>query len=80
MKAKEKAKELVLAFRPYVYEYYIPEEYIISKCKESALISVDEIINSSPMYYNGFEYESNLEYWIEVRKEIENIGDNYIVW
>lgn len=41
--------------------------------KQYALITVDEILDSCPMYYTGFEYESNLEYWQEVKTEIKKL-------
>jgi hypothetical protein len=41
--------------------------------KQCALIAVNEIIDSSPMYYTGFEFESNLEYWQQVKTEIKKL-------
>ncbi len=66
MTPKQKAEDLL-------HKYMILEDnennfnYDI-KC---ALIAVDEIINTSPMYCTDSEYESDLEYWIEVKKELE---------
>ncbi len=75
---EQKAKELVKKFRIYAFttdwdyaangaenEYYNAE-----KC---AIIAVDEILDASPMYYTGFEYESNLEYWQQVKTEIKKL-------
>jgi hypothetical protein len=75
MKAKEKAKEL---FNKYCYAIRTEETdsgYFtnVIYAKQCAVIAVDEIIDSSPMYYTGFEYESNLEYWQEVKQEIEKL-------
>jgi hypothetical protein len=79
MTPKEKAIKLFEKFlrTDTVDNYSYVGNLVAQQC---ALIAVDEIIDSNPMYYTGFEYESNLEYWLEVRQEIENIGDNYIVW
>ena len=75
---KNKAMELVKKFRLYAFtsDYDYAENgaqneyYNAQKC---ALIAVDEILDSSPMYYTGFEYESNLEYWQEVKSEIKKL-------
>lgn len=52
----------------------ITNDYVYySTAKQCALITVDEILDSCPMYYTGFEYESNLEYWQEVKTEIKKL-------
>lgn len=72
---KEKAKEL---FNKYCYAIRTEEidsGYFtnVIYAKQCALIAVDEIMDSSPMYYTGFEHESNLDYWQEVKQEIERL-------
>ena len=69
MTPKEKAKQLFDKYTKfqngYGYEY---------KTKQCALISVDEIINSNP-HSNPLNTEiySTMEYWQEVKHEIENL-------
>lgn len=72
MIAKEKAKELFLKFRqiPPSSPYTGVDD---GEAKQCALITVNEILDSSPMYYTGFEYESNLEYWQKVKTEIKKL-------
>ena len=71
MTPKEKAKQLVESMAK---TYDKTEDYIYySSQKECALITVNEIIDSCPMYYTGFEYESNLEYWQKVKTEIKKL-------
>jgi hypothetical protein len=73
---KDKAEEL---FMIYVNKGMSQIKPVINRvirkemAKQCALIAVDEIIDSSPMYYTGFEYESNLEYWQEVKTEIKKL-------
>lgn len=83
MTAQEKAKELIVKF------FILPEEnegVAQLKGKESrllakqcALIAVDEIIKSGPYYfYPGrkvmrVQDHSTIEYWQEVKKEIEKL-------
>ena len=68
---KKKAIELVDRMR---LTYEQTSDYVYeSTAIECALITVNEIIDSCPMYYTGFEYESNLEYWQEVKTEIKKL-------
>ena len=73
---KDKAEEL---FMIYVNKGMSQIKPVINRvirkemAKQCALIAVDEIIDSSPMYYTGFEYESNLEYWQQVKTEIKKL-------
>ncbi len=63
MTPKEKAEELVIEMK---IDYTVP--YIIAK--QCALIAIDEILNN----VNGaLEYESDIEYWQEVKQEIEKL-------
>jgi hypothetical protein len=71
MTPKDKAIDLIDKMRA---TCLITDDYVYkSTAKQCAIIAVDEIIDTSPMYYTGFEYESNLEYWEQVRKEIEKL-------
>jgi len=81
MTPKEKAFDLIKKFSPCDIKHLsidkLDWDYVVSEFRydplEHALICVDEIMDSSPMYYTGFEYESNLEYWQEVKQEIEKL-------
>jgi hypothetical protein len=73
---KEKAKELVEIFRLKVLDY---DGNGINgfKAKQCALIAVDEIIKNMPhSFYSGIRpaYKgTDLEYWQEVKQEIEKL-------
>jgi hypothetical protein len=66
MKAKEKAKELVLkfAFKGAQHE---------GEAKKFALIAVDEIIELAYWEYMESMGEKEKEYWEEVKQEIINL-------
>jgi hypothetical protein len=69
MTPKEKAKELVeaMAFSCRECDYE-------AKAKQSALIAVDEILNSNPNYPQFKENEGTpIRYWEVVKQEIENL-------
>jgi hypothetical protein len=71
MKPKEKAKKML----SYYYSYFkaANTKYDIKfLCKESALITVDEIILANP-HSNPFNTyaESTMSYWQEVKREIQ---------
>jgi hypothetical protein len=79
MEAKEKAIELVEKFLgkiPFadtkVYKDWKKE--MNNKAKQCALIAVDEVLN---LMINNFKwdinYNGNIEYWQEVKKEINNL-------
>ena len=77
MTPKEKAKELVDKFEPYVIRYtqddvvgYLSEETpILEYQKQSALIAVDELI-----YETQFEVPNiRQRYWQQVKQEINGI-------
>jgi len=86
MTPKEKAKELVDKFEPYVIRYtqddvvgYLFEETpILEYQKQCALIAVEEIIGQweiIDVYLangNG-QLNQNLEYWQKVKQEIEKL-------
>jgi hypothetical protein len=67
MEAKEKAKELVDKFS----NVALLDSY---EAKQCALIAVDEIIENLVELSNGvFTFIHNVEYWQEVKREIEKL-------
>jgi len=75
MTPKEKAKELVDNFLEkipfadtYIYKDWRKEMY--DKAKQCALIAVDEILNQ---FYGMLDLEYDIEYWEEVKQEIEKL-------
>jgi hypothetical protein len=75
--AKEKARELVDKFEPYVIRYtqgdvvgYLDQETpILEYQKQCALIAVDEILEAS--LYQFDEMDKYVIYWQEVKQKIE---------
>lgn len=76
MTPKEKAQELVEKFKYHVHGYIgssmlsnteYPEQ-ILSNAKKVSIIAVNEIIDATNTL--GFK---DLEYWQQVKKELENI-------
>jgi len=66
MTPKEKAKELIFKFE--ITETHEGKAFIIQSGKSSALICVDEIIDT---YNNAWTNTS--DYWKEVKNEIEKL-------
>jgi hypothetical protein len=83
MTAEEKAKELVkkyIDYMPSVNEYYQEHEPDEDSAKECALITVDEILNSTPLtsYPKSYIEKHGIpvgskDWWKEVRTEIEKL-------
>ena len=75
MTPKEKAKELINKFiKPTIkwnaingVDYYND----INTAKKCALIAVDEILSELTEIPYGLEYLNRLNYWLEVKQEIE---------
>ena len=68
MTPKEKAKELVAKFKPYSYSGRDEDrEWRFENAKQCALIAVDYI----KLFWN--ENETALNYWNEVKQEIEKL-------
>jgi hypothetical protein len=75
MNAKEKAKQLIEKFKPYVYCYLgsgmltntYDEDVANSFAKKCAKISIDEIIDVS------FGDKYVIEYWNNVKNELEKL-------
>ena len=70
MTPKEKAQELLDKYATYVVMWTGGIEVENQKCKQCALIAVDEIIKSldDVLHPNPFG-----QYWNKVKQEIENI-------
>lgn len=76
MKAKEKAKELVGKYsNPFDRNGCIPpsEALFNATVKQCALIAVDEIIENNSILLSSQEYYRELNYWEEVKQEIEKL-------
>jgi hypothetical protein len=78
MTPKEKAIELVNKFRLNVLDYE-GNGLNLFKAKQCALILVEEILNSdhnnlhSEYDYNECKLGVDIEYWVEVKTEINNL-------
>jgi hypothetical protein len=73
MTPRQKAEELVRKY--YSFGLNNPaQSFSWYECKQCALIAVDEIILANPHSntFTNVEY-STMEYWQEVKKEIENL-------
>jgi hypothetical protein len=78
MTPKEKAQELYFKFYSKIPSIQDEGEMQDEASKQCALILVDEILKNSVNYnaYDGVDGNdiwSDNEYWIEVKKDIENI-------
>lgn len=77
MTPKEKAKQLVDEYLVYVEAH--SSTFQLENAKTCAIITVDEIINSNPnnplfsdkKTENGYIHMTPIDYWQEVKKEIE---------
>jgi len=67
MTPKEKAEELVNKYYQRVADGSAPED----NAKQCALIAVDEILNQDTSIYDKTEAMYHLEYWGNVKEEIE---------
>ena len=75
MTPKEKAFELAHKFRLLEIRTSENSHMMISMAdaKQCALISVDEILSELTEIPYGLEYLNRLNYWLEVKQEIENL-------
>ena len=78
MTPKEKAQELVDKFNKYTIvcaTHYSNGKIKENKddAKECALIAVEEILKTNPYEWDGEDLNSNIEYWQEVKQEIEKL-------
>jgi hypothetical protein len=65
MTPKEKAEDLLS-------KYYFQVQTLVQQ-KQCALIAVDEIIKTNPYEWDGKDLNSTIDYWQEVKQEIENL-------
>lgn len=76
MTPKDKAEELLNKYYDEVPYYGQGNDQKHQEAKLCALICVDEIINL-PVYFQDYEHgqkdESHLEFWQEVKSEIEKL-------
>lgn len=78
MNPKEKAYQLVekyktlLIFGTKIYNQFFYDE-IVSLSKLSAMIAVNEILESLTNLPYGIKYLINRDYWFEVKQEIEKL-------
>ena len=75
MTPKEKAIELVQRFTK-IESFHIHERVVfmpLPEAKQCALIAVDEILSELTEIPYGLEYLNRLNYWLEVKQEIEKL-------
>ena len=75
MTPKEKAEELIDLYYNKI-EHTISNEYlkvIKEIAKVCALIAVDEILKALPPFEYGLEFVAKIEFWNEVKQEIEKL-------
>jgi hypothetical protein len=75
MTPKEKALELVQRFTK-IESFHIHERVVfmpLPEAKQCALIAVDEILSELTEIPYGLEYLNRLNYWLEVKQEIEKL-------
>ena len=75
MTPKEKAFELAHKFRLLEIRTSENSHMMISmaNAKQCALIAVDEILKANPYEVNKTDMDSTIEYWQEVKQEIEKL-------
>ena len=74
MTPKEKCDELIKQFKPLVqFKMGVEQSYVLKMAKQCALIVVDEILKSNPTKINCDGSELNYGYYIQIKKEIENL-------
>ena len=67
---KEKAKELVESI---AIHHWVDGVCRYEEAKQCALIAVDEIIKSLPPFEYGLEFVAKIEFWNNVKQEIEKL-------
>lgn len=77
MKPKEKAEKLFYDYLTYFPEFRndLEYDYNVESAKNCALIAVDELLNISlpSSEYGGVITDATIEYWNEVKQEIEKL-------
>ena len=71
MTPKEKADQLLTK---YINQWFAFGDYLsLAKAKQCALIAVDEILKSNPYDVSKTDMDSTIDFWQEVKKEIEKL-------
>ena len=73
MTPKEKAEELYNKFLNPSGDTYLYGMLEHESAKQCALIAVDEILSELTEIPYGLEYLNRLNYWLEVKQEIEKL-------
>ena len=73
MTAKEKAAELFNEYYSYLKANLMYDEEAKEDAKQCALIAVDEIMKALTVIPYGMQYLSAIDYWLEIKEEIEKI-------
>ena len=77
MTPKEKAQELIYKFSTPIKVFDYLENCVIhvdsSKAKGHALVAVDELIKSHYLLTNTNDTSHSINYWKEVKQEIQNL-------
>jgi hypothetical protein len=69
MTPKEKAIEIYTKMFDQIFAYYATDNL----AKGCAILAVDEILNELDEADDPLYYRSKFKFWIEVKKEIENL-------
>jgi hypothetical protein len=72
MTPKEKAEELFQLYLPFVESLGNIKD-IKYRCKQCALIAVDEILKAVDNPDETYLMKHSVEYWSQVKQEIENL-------
>ena len=74
MTPKEKAQDLYYKYFSMIkIESPIDRVSSIPYVKQCALITVDEILKANPYEVSKTDMDSTIDYWMEVKQEIENL-------
>ena len=81
MNPKDKAKELMSNFRPYMYCYIgsgmltndYNEKVVLDYAKHCSLICVEQILNNPKNTMRDLSEDLHDEFWNEVKQELNNI-------
>jgi hypothetical protein len=73
MGPKEKAKELLEKFMEYVDHNSYTYLNSTQNAKQCSIIAIDEIIKNNAEFLDGLRYHEELNYWEEVKQEIEKL-------
>lgn len=71
MTPKEKAQQLLWKYLPLIDGWTSPRKTELAK--KLALVCVDECIKSANLMDGGFSFEKEIEFWKQVKVEINNL-------